>query len=70
MFRPIVKNVVRLGLFAAAVTTVACSNPTAPNTPINIKKAALKDVVPPIEGDTSGYCRSGWTLINGRFVCE
>jgi hypothetical protein len=68
MFRPIVKNAARLGLFVAAVATVACTGVTSPDNQVNIKKRALKDTIV-IEGDTSDFCRSGWHVINGRWTC-
>jgi hypothetical protein len=70
MSRPTVHAFVRLALFVAAVATAACANPTAPNAPLNQKKQAVRDSVP--EGDTleMGTCRSGWTVANGRYVCD
>ena len=63
MHRPILKYVVRLAVFASVVGAVACSNPTAPAA-VNAKKAALRD-------STDGsMCRSGYTLVNGRAVCN
>lgn len=66
MYRPNVKNVVRMGLFALATATVACESATAPSAPVSIKKAALKDTVPPLTGE----CRSGYILVQGRYVCS
>ena len=63
MYRPVLKYVVRVVLFASAVVAVACSTPTAP-TAVNNKKPSLKDLTDTLE------CRSGWTIVNGRVVCN
>jgi hypothetical protein len=50
----------------ALVSVVACADsPTQPTVP---GARAARDTIPPIEGDTLD-CRSGWTVINGRYVC-
>jgi hypothetical protein len=64
MFRPIAKYVVRVTIFASAVTALACATPTAP-APVNAKKAATKDFV-----DDSTLCRSGFTVVEGRYLCN
>jgi hypothetical protein len=61
MNRPVIKYVVRVALFASALAAIACSNPTAPG-PVNAKKPALKD--------STDLCRSGWTVVQGRAVCN
>jgi hypothetical protein len=61
MNRPIVKYVVRIALFASTVAALACSNTTGPN-PVNAKSPALKD--------STLNCRSGFTVIDGRMVCN
>jgi hypothetical protein len=61
MYRPIAKYVVRVVLFASTLAAIACASPTAPTSPV--AKKAVKDSVPPT-------CRSGFTLINGRYVCN
>jgi hypothetical protein len=62
-----VKNLVRLGLLVATIVTVACASPTAPNTPVSVNKPASKDTVP--DGQPEEGCRSGWTVMGGRWVC-
>lgn len=62
MYRPIVKYVVRVALFASAVAAIACSTPTAPT--VANKKPATKDLADTLE------CRSGWTVVQGRVVCN
>jgi hypothetical protein len=60
MYRPIAKYVLRAALFASAITAIACASPTAP-APVNAKKAVK---------DSTDICRSGWTVIDGRTVCN
>jgi hypothetical protein len=62
MYRPIAKYVLRAALFASAISAIACASPTAP-APVSAKKPAVKDSV-----DLN--CRSGYTLINGRWTCS
>lgn len=64
MYRPIAKYVVRVTIFASAVTALACATPTAP-APVNAKKAVSKDIV-----DDSTLCRSGYTPVGGRYLCN
>ena len=64
MFRPIAKYVVRVTIFASAVTALACATPTAP-APVNAKKPATKDYV-----DDTLLCRNGYTIEAGRYVCN
>jgi hypothetical protein len=61
MYRPIAKYVLRAALFASAITAIACASPTAP-APVSAKNAALKD--------STTLCRSGYTIMNGRYVCN
>lgn len=65
MSRPIVKYAVRIAFFASAVVALACSNTTAPSAPISLKKPALKDTV-----TDPSTCLSGWTVIEGLYVCN
>jgi len=67
MYRPIAKYVLRVALFASAITAIACASPTAP-TPVSAKKPAVHDDGS-IFGDTT-LCRGGFTVINGRYVCD
>jgi hypothetical protein len=60
MYRPVAKYVLRAALFASAITAIACASPTAP-APVNAKKA-VKDSV-------DENCRSGYTIVDGRYVC-
>jgi class 3 adenylate cyclase len=61
MYRSIAKYVLRAALFASAVAAIACASPTAP-APVNSAKA-VKDSV-------DANCRSGYTIIGGRYVCN
>ena len=65
MSRPTMKYAVRIALFASAVVALACSNATAPSSPINPKKPAMKDSV-----DDPALCRSGYTVAGSRYVCN
>jgi hypothetical protein len=60
MYRPVAKYVVRVALFASTLAAIACASPTAP-APVSAKKA-VKDSVT--------TCRSGYTIVNGRAVCN
>jgi hypothetical protein len=63
MYRPIAKYVVRVALFASALAAIACSTPTAPSPAVG--KKPTRDVL----GDTLS-CRSGYSVQDGRYVCN
>jgi hypothetical protein len=50
----------------ALVSVVACAD--SPTQPEVIGDRAVRDSIPPIEGDTL-ECRNGWNVVNGRYVC-
>src|SRR4051812_28930169 len=67
MSRPVVKSAIRIALFASALAAAACTSVTSP-TDVNSHKQAVKDdEIIPVD---SLSCRSGYTVIQGRVVCN
>lgn len=62
---PGTRRLVPVLLMAAAVATVAACGNSTPTAPL---KPSLSGGAR-IDGDTL-ECRSGWTIINGRYVCN
>jgi hypothetical protein len=58
-----------VALAVTLVSTVACADmPSAP-APIPGAKATRDSIAPPLEGDST-ECRSGFTIVSGRIVCN
>jgi hypothetical protein len=69
MSRPTINTFVRLGLFVAAITVVACASPTSPVSPVQHRSSAVKDSIPP-DDTTDMDCRGGYTVVGSRWVCN
>lgn len=61
-----VKRFTGIALLAAASAT-ACSSPVSPSRPTT-GPTAVHDSVS--DSDTTDYCRTGWTIVGGRWTCH
>ena len=57
----------RVVLALALLTCAIAACDTRATAPAEIRRAATKPSA--VEGDTT-LCRQGWTIINGRYVCN